>query len=145
MLKWSYSSSSLRPRLLPLTPTTNRLSNSDTNEPTTRMRCARIPTFFATDDLLVVAFEQLRRDKCTLDVVHEAFSGRTRPSLVLVVLDQWNGISYDRDEEELLRAPANDRSTIVNDYYRGLKQIRLSWSSLSVEPAGCWTAPAVAS
>lgn len=65
------------------------------------------PTFFATDDLLVVAFEQLRRDKCTLGVVHEAFSVvRTRPSLVLVVLDRWNGISYD--DEELLRAPAID-------------------------------------
>ena len=57
------------------------------------------PTFFATDDLLVVAFEQLRRDKCTLGVVHEAFSvGRTRPSLVLVVLDWWNGITYDDEE-----------------------------------------------
>lgn len=48
------------------------------SEPTTRIR--RIPHLprHATDDLPVVAFEQLRRDKCTLDAGHEAFSvGRT--------------------------------------------------------------------
>lgn len=38
----------------------------------------------ATDDLLVVAFELLRRDKCTLAVGHEAFSdSRTKRLLVV--------------------------------------------------------------
>jgi len=73
------------------------------------------PTFFATDDLLVVAFEQLRRDKCTLDVGHEAFSvGRTKPLLVLVVLDRWNGISYDDDNgDDLSRIFMIDQSLMI--------------------------------
>lgn len=87
----------------------------------------------------MVAFEQLRRDKCTLDVVHEAFSvGRTKPSLVLVALDRWNGISYDDDKEFV--APAIDPAAIVNDHKRGLKRkfdfhgVRLRWSWRDVGP-----------
>lgn len=83
----------------------------------------------------MVAFEQLRRDKCTLDVGHEAFSvGRTKLPLVLVVLDRWNGILYDGNDEdddnddvgdESLRVPAIDRLPVY-DRRRGLRPIRFS-------------------
>lgn len=66
----------------------------------------------------MVAFEQLRRDKCTLDVGHEAFSvGRTKLPVVLVVLDRWNGISYDDDDGvgDELRVPAIDRLCMIAD------------------------------
>lgn len=64
----------------------------------------------------MVAFEQLRRDKCTLDVGHEAFSvGRTKLPLVLVVFDRWNGIWYDDEIGDELRVTAIDRLCMTAD------------------------------
>lgn len=55
-------------------PSSNVLPRGETLSKRRRQRGVHGSPPLATDDLLVVAFELLRRDKCTLAVSHEAFS-----------------------------------------------------------------------